>query len=142
MRAIVPFRIQQTWVAMNAEHVREVLGERGWIQIPSSVPQIPGVIAWQGRAIALYDLGALGADLVPLKPGQRRPRTLVVHVNDSTLGLPVDGVMEVEEVDESNVQPCHVTRLASCTTEVELRGIPMPLLNLRETMGGILASSG
>jgi chemotaxis signal transduction protein len=142
MRAIVPFRIQQTWVAIDAGHVREVLGERGWIPIPSGVPQIPGVIAWQGRAIALFDLGATGGVLVPLRPGQKRPRTLVVHVSDSTLGLPVDGVMEVEEVDESRVQPSHVTRLANCTTEVELRGIPMPLLNLGDAMSGILASSG
>jgi chemotaxis signal transduction protein len=142
MRAIVPFRIQQTWAAMDASHVREVLGERGWIRMPSSAPQIPGVIAWQGRAIALFDLGALGGALVPLQPGQRRPRTLVVHVSGSTLGLPVDGVMEVEEVDGARVQPCHVTRLASCTTEVELRGVPMPLLNLTEAMSGILAPSG
>src|SRR5262249_15493165 len=117
-------------------------GERGWIQIPSSVPQIPGVIAWQGRAIALFDLGALGGALVPLRPGQTRARTLVVHVSDAMLGLPVDGVMEVEEIDDSRVQPCHVTRLANCTTEVELRGTPMPLLNLSEAVSGILSTSG
>jgi chemotaxis signal transduction protein len=141
MRVIVPFRVQQTWVAVDAAHVREVLGERAWFQVPSGTPQIPGILAWQGRAIALFDLGALGGGtLVPLQPRERRPRTLVVHVSDALLALPVDGVMEVEEVDDSRVQPCHVTRLANCTTEVELRGRPMPLLNLSETVNGILAS--
>src|SRR5260370_51506 len=36
MRAIVPFRIQQTWVAIEAAHVREVLGERGRMMVPLS----------------------------------------------------------------------------------------------------------
>ncbi len=142
MRAIVPFRIQQTWVAIEAGHVREVLGERGWIKIPSNAPQIPGILAWQGRAIALFDLGALGGALLPLQPGQRRPRTLVVDVSGAILALPVDGVMEVEAVDDSRVQACHVTRLASCSTEVELHGRPMPLLNMSKAMNGILASRG
>jgi chemotaxis signal transduction protein len=142
MRAIVPFRIQQTWVAIEAGHVREVLGEREWIQIPSNAPQIPGILSWQGRAIALFDLGTLGGALRPLQPGQRRPRTLVVDVSGAMLALPVDGVMEVEEIDDSLVQACRVTRLGNCSAEVELRGRPMPLLNLNEAMNGILASPG
>jgi chemotaxis signal transduction protein len=142
MTAIIPFRIQQTWIAIEAGHVREVLGERGWIQIPSTAPQIRGVVAWQGRAIALFDLGALGGALLPLQPGQKRPRTLVVDVSGSVLALPVDGVMEAEEVDDASVHASHVTRLANCSTEVEVHGRPTPLLNLSEAMNGILASPG
>src|SRR5260370_26327700 len=127
MRAIVPFRIQQTWVAIEAGHVREVLGERGRIKIPSNAPQIPPSLASQGRAIALFDLGALGGALLPLQPGQRPPRTLVADVSGAILALPVDGVMEVEAVDDSRVQACHVTRFAGFSTVGELHVRPVPL---------------
>jgi chemotaxis signal transduction protein len=139
-RTLVPFQIQQIWAAVLADHVREILGETPWIRLPSQRPQIPGVVAWQGRAIALFDLGATSGALRPLKPDERRRRTLVVRVNDATLAVPVDAVMEAEEVNQSTVRPCQVTRLENCSTEVELRGTPMPLLNLAEAMSGILAT--
>ena len=133
-QSVVPFLLQNIWVAVPAGHVREVLGERSWLQVPSTVPHIPGLVAWQGRAIALLDLGAFGAGMRPIKPNERRRRTLVVHVDGATLAVPVDSVSEAEEVLPSSLRAAQATRLEHCSQEVELRGIPMPLLNLREAM--------
>jgi chemotaxis signal transduction protein len=139
-RALIPFTIQQTWIALEAAFVREILGERRWVSVRCPQPQIRGLVGWQGRAIALFDLGMLGRGLQPLKEDERRRRTLVVDVDDATLAVPVDNVMEVEEIEDSALRLCQMTKLAHCATEVELRGIPMPLLNLSDALKGILGA--
>jgi chemotaxis signal transduction protein len=128
-------------MAVPAAHVREVLGQRPWVPVPSTMPHIPGIIAWQGRAIALFDLGTLGGGMRPLNPDQRRHRTLVVQVEGATLAVPVDSVLEVEEVDGDRIRPSQVTTLKHCAKEVELHGTPMPLLNLGEATRLILSAA-
>jgi chemotaxis signal transduction protein len=126
-RALIPLKVQKVWIALDASCIREILGERPWVRVPPLLHQVPGVLAWQGRAIALLDLGTLGDDLKPLAPGERRSRTLVANVDDATLAIPVDEVM---------------TRLGHCAQEVELDGIPRPLLDLHAALHAILASGG
>jgi chemotaxis signal transduction protein len=141
-RALIPLKIQDVWIALEATNVREVLGERAWVRIPRILRQLPGLVAWQGRAIGLLDLATLGEGLRPLQPPERRSRTLVAHVDDMTVAIPVDAVMEVVEVDEASVRPCQLTRLANCSHETEIHGIPMPLLNLGAALQAILAPTG
>jgi chemotaxis signal transduction protein len=128
-------------MAFPAAHVREVLGQRPWVPVPSTMPHMPGVVAWQGRAIALFDLGTLGGGMRPLQPDQRRHRTLVVQVEGATLAVPVDAVLEVEEVASDRIRPSQVTALKHCAKEVDLRGTPMPLVNLGEAMKLVLSSA-
>jgi chemotaxis signal transduction protein len=141
LRALIPLQVQQVWLALEASSVREVLGERAWVRVRPMIREIPGVIPWQGRAIALLDLGSLFEGMRPLLPDERRCRTLVANVDDRTVAIPVDAVMEVVEVDESHVRPRQLTRLGHCAQEVELGGIPMPLFNLGEALQAILSSS-
>jgi chemotaxis signal transduction protein len=141
-RALIPLKIQNVWLALEAADVREVLGERPWVRIPPVVPQVPGVIAWQGRAVGLLDLAALGEGVRPLQPGETRPRTLVAHVDDATVAIPVDAVMEVVDVEEATIRPCQLTQFGHCSREIELDGIPMPLFNLREALQAILTPTG
>jgi chemotaxis signal transduction protein len=140
LRALIPLQVQKVWLALEASSVREVLGERPWVRVRPMIREIPGVIPWQGRAIALLDLGTLFEGMQPLQPDERRCRTLVAHVDEATVAIPVDAVMEVVEVDESHVRPCQLTRLGHCAREVELRGIPTPLFNLSEALHAILSS--
>lgn len=139
---LIPFHVEQISMTVFAAHVREVLGQRAWVPVPSTMPHIPGVIAWQGRAIALFDLGTLGGGMRPLNRDQRRHRTLVVQVEGATLALPVDAVLEVEEVASERIRSSQVTTLKHCAKEVELRGTPMPLLNLSDAMRLALSAAG
>jgi chemotaxis signal transduction protein len=139
-RALIPFKLQNVWVALEASIVREILGERSWVRVRPITSEIPGLLSWQGRAIALLDFGSLFEGMQPLKADEKRHRTLVAQAEEGTVAIPVDDVMEVVEVDESSVRPRLLTRLAYCSKEVELHGKPVPVLNLSELLKRVLSS--
>jgi len=126
---VVPAKLHDVWFVVPASAVQEILGEQRWVPIAGAPAEMPGVIAWRGRAVAVLDLGPVsGSGALP--PGESRRRTIVVHVDDATLALPVDGVREVQEVPDGAVRPAELTRLRHAAMEVELDGVPMPVLEL------------
>ena len=128
---VVPAKLHDLWFVVPASAVQEILGEQRWVPIAGAPVEMPGVIAWRGRAVAVLDLGPLsGSGALP--PGESRRRTIVVHVDDATLALPVDGVREVQEVPNEAVRQAQLTRLRHAATEIELDGVPMPLIELGE----------
>ena len=82
--------------------------------------------------------GGVSSEAQPLRQNESRRRTLVVRIDDSRFAIPVDEVRAIEEVSDASVVPCHSARLAYCATEVELDGIRMPVLDLREVVQGAL----
>src|SRR5262245_14641786 len=132
MRPLVPVRVAQTWFALEAGQVQEVLGTVRWVPIPGAASYLPGVVGWRGRAIALLDLGSLQSGVAKLRVGEVRRRTVVVQAGECTLAVPVDAVCAVEEVDQERVNPPHVTRQPHCRLEVELDGKTMPILDLTD----------
>jgi chemotaxis signal transduction protein len=66
--------------------------------------------------------------------GETRRRTVIVNVDDATLALPVEGVREVQELPDSALRPAQLTRLRHSTMEVELDGVPMPLVDLADVL--------
>ena len=88
MRALVPARVGQTWILLDAEIIREILGAQPWLPIPGARAEMPGVIAWRGRAIPVVDLAApFGVER--LGAGEARPRTLIAGVADSIVAVPM-----------------------------------------------------
>ena len=69
---VLAVRIDQVWIALLAESVQEVIGERAWVAIVGAPAELPGAVAWRGRAIALLDLGQLIAGGKPLGAGEGR----------------------------------------------------------------------
>ncbi|MEO7331770.1 MAG: chemotaxis protein CheW [Minicystis sp.] len=130
MIGLLPVRVNDAWVAIYAGQVVEILGARRWVKIPDAPPRIPGVIAWQGRAIAAFDLGVLLDVGSALGSGPPRARTLIVRVGASMLAVPVDGVREVQTVPQAELRVPFVVRHASASHEVELHGQLMPVLDL------------
>ena len=117
MRALVPAKIGPAWVLLEAEIIREILGAEVWLPIPGARAEMPGVIAWRGRAIPVVDLAA-PFDFGHLSPGQARPRTLIAAVADSVVAVPVDAAREVhafstgaENLHRTN---CLCARRAGC----------------------------
>lgn len=80
---LVPVEVGGVWFAIDASLIREVLGPCAWVQLPRPRPELPGPMAWRGRAIAVLDLGQFTGVAKPLSPGERRRRTLVVETRSS-----------------------------------------------------------
>src|SRR5215471_796783 len=111
MVSLIAVRSDGVWHALPAEHVREILGGRGWVAIPTVSNGVPGVIAWRGRAIAVVDLGVVQGAAPWLKSGVVRPRTVVVEARGCTVAFPVDLVREVSDVQRAELHAPHATRL-------------------------------
>jgi len=131
--SVVPAKLHDVWFVVPASAVQEILGEQRWVPIAGAPSEMPGVIAWRGRAVAVVDLGPLSGGSA-MAVGEPRRRTVIVNVEDATLALPVEGVREVQELPEEALRPAHLTRLRHATMEVELDGVPMPLVDLADLL--------
>jgi len=119
MRALVPAKIGQAWVLLDAEIIHEILGTQVWLPIPGARAEMPGVIAWRGRAIPVVDLAApFGSEGMPV--GQTRARTLIASVAGSMVAVPVDAAREVHAVAEAELRPVNLTQLPYAAAETEL----------------------
>jgi chemotaxis signal transduction protein len=139
MRALVPARIDQAWVLLDAEIIREILGAEPWLPIPGARAEMPGVIAWRGRAIPVVDLAApFGFER--LSAGQVRPRTLIAEVAESIVAVPVEAAREVHAFTTNELRPCNVTHLPYASAEAELGERVLPVIDLlrfvHEILGG------
>jgi chemotaxis signal transduction protein len=128
--ALLPIQLGEIWLAVEAAAVEEILGMRDWIPIPGAIPTLPGVAAWRGRAVAVLDLGALEGIGDPLESGRVRRRTVLVEVGGNALAVPVDAVREVEVIEDEQLKPLHGSDQRFASFEVEIDGMPVPLLNL------------
>jgi chemotaxis signal transduction protein len=140
MRALVPARIGQASFLLDAEIIREILGAEAWLPIPGARAEMPGVIAWKGRAIPVVDLAApFGFER--LANGETRPRTLIAEVEESIVAVPVDSVREVHAFSTSDLLPCNVTNLPYTTAEAELFDRVFAIVDLPQFVGEILGGT-
>jgi len=134
-RALLPIRVGGVWMAIDALQAREILGRRPHVALPGASAGLPGVIAWQGRAVAVVDLGALTGVCSPLQ--ESRERTVVIQHGPVTFAVPVDAVREVQVASDEQVRPAHATRQRFATTEVELDRTPVSVLDLSAVVEAI-----
>jgi chemotaxis signal transduction protein len=130
MRHLLPLQVQSISIAIDAERVQEILGERPWVLLPGARPEIPGVLSWRGRAVGLFDFAAVTEGLLPLDEDVPRPRTVIVQAGASTLAIPVDAVREVREVGGDALTPPRITSQRFSSEEVELDGVVMPVFDV------------
>ena len=121
--------LQSLRLFVVARFVREVLGERDWIPIPGTRHEMPGVIGWGRRAVAMLDLARMGADLRPLQVGEKRARMLLLQVSDSNLAIPADSVSSILDVDSADIRPRALTDFPLCPREVHWSGEVFPLFD-------------
>ena len=140
MRALVPARIGQAWVLLDAEIIREILGEEAWLPIPGARAEMPGVIAWRGRAIPVVDLAAPFA-LERLSPGVARARTLIASVAESIVAVPVDAAREVHAFTPSALGPVSITNLPYAVAEAELFERILAVIDLPRFVAEILGGA-
>jgi chemotaxis signal transduction protein len=119
MRALVPAKIGQAWVLLDAEIIREILGSQVWLPIPGARAEMPGVIAWRGRAIPVVDLAAPFGSAA-MTTGATRARTLIASVAGSIVAVPVDAAREVHAIAEAALKPVTLSQLPYAAAETEL----------------------
>jgi len=113
--------------SLRSDLVREVLGARPWFAIPGARPEVPGVLIWGGRAIAVVDLGRLHGG--PSAPSERRSRLLIVASAGCHLALPVDRVSEVFRTHDDNIRPREISDFELARQEVQNGDQVLPLLD-------------
>jgi len=140
MRALVPAKIGPAWVLLDAEIIREILGPERWLPIPGARAEMPGVIAWRGRAIPIVDLAApFGAER--LTTGQTRSRTLIASVADGIVAVPVDAAREVHSLPSAALRAVTVSHLPYAVAEAELFERILAVVDLPRFVAEILGGA-
>src|SRR5690349_7751451 len=119
MLPLLPFHVDHVWMMLDASVVQEVMGRRTWVPIPGATGEIPGVLDWKGRAVAVLDVAALASGITPLDPAGARKRTIVVQLDGCSLAIPVDVVTEVQEVSPSSIRPLRAAGQRFATSEID-----------------------
>lgn len=140
MRALVPAKVGQAWVLLDADIVREILGQEPWLPIPGARAEMPGVIAWRGRAIPVVDLAApFGCER--LSNGETRSRTLIASVAESIVAVPVDAAREVHAFSPADLRPVNVSQLPYAVAETELFERVLAVIDLPRFVNEILGGA-
>jgi chemotaxis signal transduction protein len=140
LRSLVPARIGDAWVLFDAEIVREILGAQVWLPIPGARAEMPGVIAWRGRAIPVVDFAA-PFGFQRLGSGEGRARTLIAAVAESIVAVPVDAAREVHAFSPAELKPVSISTLPYALAEAELLERVLPLVDLRRFVDEILGGA-
>ena len=119
--------VQSLRLLLLARCVREVLGTKEWFPIPGARQEIPGVVGWGHRAVAMLDLARLAPDLRPLQVGEQRSRLLILQVGESRLAVPADSVSSIIDIDTDAIHPRSVTAFPLSRSEVRIGDEVLPL---------------
>jgi chemotaxis signal transduction protein len=123
MRCVMRVDIDSLSIAIDVASVREIIGEIEVTSIPGPRGLV-GVTPWDGRALAVVDLGAL----LGLESLEKRPRTLIVEVRGATLAMPVDRAYEPRET--RGAEDAHARRIPFADLEISLDGQGLPLFDV------------
>lgn len=124
--SFLPVRLGETWLVLEARFVREVSKAIAWLPIGGAPRGFPGVLAWNGRAVAVCDLATvLEIDAAPLSAGELRARTLIVALDDDVVALPVDGAREAFTASDDDGRRSPVEGRSHVTELVEHEGALM-----------------
>ena len=138
--SLLPVRIETEWLLLDAALIQEVLGAQSWLSIPHTRRELPGVLAWRGRAVPLVDLAAVFG-LGCLAPTAPRARTLIATTERGLLAIPVDEAREVQALSEQQIREAHAVERPFAPTEADLQGIVMSVVDLPSLIASLCAAS-
>ena len=132
---VLPLAVGPVWLAIDASHAIEILGEARWIPVPSASALVPGVMAFRGRAVAVLDLGQVLPDVPRLERGTVRARTVVAETPAGAVAIPVDRVREVVSARDLEVRAARLVQ--GTAREVISEELCMALLDLHAVVAGL-----
>ncbi len=137
--ALMPVRLEDTWVALEASAVSEVLGPQTCLMVPRSSPHLPGVCAWRGRAIPVLELAALLG--ISRSDHATFERTLVVSHQQNTVAMPVAEARAVLFLPQSELRQVHATSVRFARAEVDWEQRVVAVLDLDALFGELVSGS-
>ncbi len=97
------FTVGKEDYGLEIYHVTEIIGIQKITEVPDMPDYVKGVINLRGKVIPIMDVRKR------FKFDERdyddRTCIVVVHINDTSLGLVVDTVKEVSDIPEKDIQP-------------------------------------
>lgn len=135
-RTFMPIELDSVWLLVDANLVREVLAREPWLPIPRARSELPGVVAWRGRAVPLVDLGRVLGLESSVEPGARA-RTLIVDHERGVAAIPVDRAREVRPIDEERFREGHQGAHPYAERELDEAGTPMALVDLSRLLSDL-----
>jgi len=101
-RQLVIFRLANETYGVDIHQVREIIRVPEITRVPRTPDYVEGIINLRGGVIPVLDLrkrfGLAAAE------DESDRRIIVVELEDTTLGMIVDGVSEVLRIDESEIE--------------------------------------
>ena len=100
---MVVFLLGQEHYGLPISAVREIIVPPVIRSVPQAKEHVRGLINLRGKVISVLDLtGLLGLPSIPMAEKQRR--IVVLERKDTLLGIEVDAVYEVTNLDDSKVE--------------------------------------
>jgi purine-binding chemotaxis protein CheW len=103
LQQVLCFTLGGEAYALPILKVREIQAQATITRIPKAPPHMPGVINLRGAIVPILDLRhrfALGE-----APADTRPVIVIVEVQGRTLGVRVDSVSDVLDLDPGSIRP-------------------------------------
>lgn len=99
----VGFQVGEELYGIGIHSVQEIDRMHSITRLPKALPFIEGVINLRGRIIPVIDM-AKRFGLPPVKVG-RRTRIIIIGIAGQSIGLIVEQVTEVIQLEEGSVEP-------------------------------------
>lgn len=97
------FRLGAEVYGLEIRVVTEIICWQDITPVPDVAPYIKGIINLRGRVIPVMDVRSRFS--MPVREYDRRTCIIVMNVDEASVGLIVDTVAEVADIDESQIEP-------------------------------------
>ncbi len=142
--ALLPVRLQSTWLMLQASLVREVLGAQPLLTVPRSDAHLSGLCVWRGRAIPVVNLEKLLGVSESNATSEPAPheRMLVLEVDANLVAVPASEVRAVTIASQAELRPVHVTSLAFSDWEVDVGEMVASVVDMNAVLSQLSNSLG
>ena len=97
---IVVFKLGEEHFAVETERVQSINDTMGITIVPKAPRYIKGLINLRGSIKSLVDINLL----LNVTPGKEQNNIIILTVKDEEIGITVDEVEEVLDIDEKSIQ--------------------------------------
>lgn len=97
---IVVFKLGEEHFAVETDRVQSINDTMGITKVPKAPSYIKGLINLRGSIKSLVDINLL----LNVIPGKEQDNIIILTVEDEEIGISVDEVEEVLDIDEKNIQ--------------------------------------
>jgi purine-binding chemotaxis protein CheW len=97
---IVVFKLGEEHFAVETDKVQSINDTMGITKVPKAPGYIKGLINLRGSIKSLVDINLL----LEVNPGKEQNNIIILTVEDEEIGISVDEVEEVLDIDEKSIQ--------------------------------------